>query len=381
MWPEYDIKVPLGPERDRRIDLIRGIAVLGMIFVNTKYLFSVQSNSDDWLNFLSGLLDGRPAALFIILAGIGVSLMVHSDKSGTNLKFCRAKLLKRSAVLFIAGLLLLKYWTADILHFYGIYLLFAAILVGSSNRLLAFLSAVFLAASIWIHFEPDFDLLPSLETECVGSLACSWIFVWDLFLTGCYPVVPCLGLFLFGKWIGRHDLSSSDYRRKLFIFGLLSLIAAKVTEELLIGNWSIGYMMMAFDADFFLINSDPFPPGALYLLSAGGISLLIIAGCYGLSEKRMNNSWLVAICDAGRMSLSIYIIHIMVCGKYIEIKEMLECDYALLRQSIFIAALWCVGAVAAARMWLKRFSYGPLEWGLRAISKLRVSMKQAHQGK
>jgi len=377
MWPEHDIKTPLTPERDRRIDLIRGIAVLGMIFVNTKYLFSAQSNGDDWLLFLISLLDGRPAALFIVLAGVGVSLMVHSGQNGIEVKFFRTKLLKRATALFIVGLILLKYWTADILHFYGAYLLFAGVFLRAGRRLLAFVSAAFLLASIWVHFKPDFDLFPSMETDCVGFLNCSWIFVWDLFLTGCYPVVPCLGLFLFGMWIGRHDLSFPTFRYKLFVFGLLALITAKVSEEILIGNWSIGTMVMAFDPDFFTINSDPFPPSALYLLSAGGFSLLVIAGCCGLSEKRMNNRWLVTICDTGRMSLSIYVIHIVVCGKYIEFNDIFEIEY-ILSQSIFIGALWCVGAVAASSVWLKRFPYGPLEWGLRAISKPRIVRKQLH---
>ena len=362
------------PERNRRIDLIRGIAVFGMIFVNTKYLFATQGSGDDWLASLSNLLDGRPAALFIVLAGIGVSLMACRGKNRVDLKSCRANLLKRAVVLFIAGLILLRYWTADILHFYGVYLLFGAVLVGMGNRLLAFLSAALLLASIWIHFAPDLDLFPSLEAECSGFLACSWIFVSDVFLTGCYPVVPCLGLFVFGNWIGRHDLSSQGFRHKLFIIGLLSLTAATVAQEILIGNWSIGSMAMGLDADFFLISADPFPPSAFYLLSAGGISLLIIAGCCGLSETQMRSRWLVAICDAGRVSLSIYVIHIMVCGYYVEIKEVLEGDYTL-PQTILIAALWCVGAVAAARMWLKQFSYGPLEWGLRAISRSLIAAK------
>ena len=119
MWVEHDIKLPLAPQRNGRIDLIRGIAVLGMIFVNTRYLFAAQSDGEDWLTFLSSLLDGRPAAIFIVLSGIGVSLMVNRCKSGIDLKVCRVKLLKRAAVLFSFGLVLLSYWTADILHFYG----------------------------------------------------------------------------------------------------------------------------------------------------------------------------------------------------------------------------------------------------------------------
>jgi hypothetical protein len=79
--------------------------------------------------------------------------------------------------------------------------------------------------------------------------------------------------------------------RKLFIFGFFALIAAEVAKAMLIGNLSFGHLKMAFDADFFLISSDPFPPSAFYLLSAGGVGLMIIAGCCGLSKNLMNRRW------------------------------------------------------------------------------------------
>ena len=56
-------------------DLARAIAMLGMIFVNYKYLMEADDDGVPWLIWLSNWLDGRPAVTFIILAGIGTSLL------------------------------------------------------------------------------------------------------------------------------------------------------------------------------------------------------------------------------------------------------------------------------------------------------------------
>ncbi len=65
--------VDLVPSRVAGYDLARAIALLGMVFVNFRYLMDTDEYESIWLLQLSDWLDGRPAVTFIILAGIGMS--------------------------------------------------------------------------------------------------------------------------------------------------------------------------------------------------------------------------------------------------------------------------------------------------------------------
>ena len=63
--------INFAPSRIAGFDLARAIALLGMVFVNFKYLMKADDFEYPWLLWLSDWLDGRPAATFVILAGIG----------------------------------------------------------------------------------------------------------------------------------------------------------------------------------------------------------------------------------------------------------------------------------------------------------------------
>lgn len=84
------------------------------------------------ITFMS-LFEGRASALFVILAGIGITLMTRSAvASNEQIKISNSRktIWKRSLFLFILGLLLyVMEWTGDILHYYGVYLFVAALLM------------------------------------------------------------------------------------------------------------------------------------------------------------------------------------------------------------------------------------------------------------
>lgn len=55
-------------------DVARALAVFGMVIVNFKIVMGAEQNGPDWLVSLVGMFDGRAAATFVVLAGVGVSL-------------------------------------------------------------------------------------------------------------------------------------------------------------------------------------------------------------------------------------------------------------------------------------------------------------------
>src|SRR5262245_47343399 len=71
------------PQQENRIagfDLARALAILGMIVAHFAIIMSGEAKEPAWLQALVDLLDGRAAALFVVLAGIGVSLMTRAAR-------------------------------------------------------------------------------------------------------------------------------------------------------------------------------------------------------------------------------------------------------------------------------------------------------------
>ena len=126
----------VGGGRLQAYDVARGLAFLGMVIVNYKILLSGLSPvGPDWLNSLTGVFTGRAAALFVVVAGAGISLMASRAKEKeTGLAVFRFILCKRALFLVVLGYGWVELWPADILHFYGFYFLFAAVFVSLPGR-------------------------------------------------------------------------------------------------------------------------------------------------------------------------------------------------------------------------------------------------------
>jgi uncharacterized membrane protein len=89
-------------------DIARALAVFGMVVVNFKIVMGAEKNGPAWLVGIVGLLDGRAAATFVVLAGVGLSLLSQKgrvEKNRDRLAQDRRTLLKRALFLFILGLL------------------------------------------------------------------------------------------------------------------------------------------------------------------------------------------------------------------------------------------------------------------------------------
>ena len=132
---------PLAREPVRRIvgfDIARAFAILGMVIVNFTIVFAPSSEGVvSPLSLFVLSLQGRAAALFVVLAGIGASIgtaRVRRSEDGEIRTDARVKMLKRALFLFVIGYAWLALWTADILHFYGVYLTIGAALLFVRDR-------------------------------------------------------------------------------------------------------------------------------------------------------------------------------------------------------------------------------------------------------
>ena len=100
------------------IDVARALAVIGMIIVNFKVVFG--DNGLVWVKSFASVFDGKAAATFVVLAGVGLALMTNSalrNNDRQKLKTARKRIAKRALFLFSVGLSYIVIWPADILHF------------------------------------------------------------------------------------------------------------------------------------------------------------------------------------------------------------------------------------------------------------------------
>ena len=89
--------------------------------------------------------------VFLVLAGIGVSLLKQRDqitKDTRESTDSRKRLIKRAAFLLATGICLNLIWQEDVLRFYGISIAIGALLLTVSNRWLW--SLVFVCVAIYV---------------------------------------------------------------------------------------------------------------------------------------------------------------------------------------------------------------------------------------
>ena len=111
------------------LDLARFVAFAGMVVVNFEIAMGAE-NGGGALGLVTGALEGRAAATFVVLAGIGLGLSaIRGDHAQTV-----AVTIKRAVFLLVLGLLNSLVFDADILHYYAFYFLLGISLLRFQSR-------------------------------------------------------------------------------------------------------------------------------------------------------------------------------------------------------------------------------------------------------
>lgn len=346
-------------------DLARGLAVFGMVLVNFKFVMGLEGAEDGVLAAFAGAFDGRAAATFVILAGIGVSLMserARREGDPAALWDCRKTLLKRAAFLGVLGVLDNLLWVGDILHFYAVYLAIAACLLNASDRALSaaalFSVAAFAALFVFLDYETGWDW------EAMAYLG-QWApegLLRHLFFNGFHPVFPWIAFFLVGLVLGRRAWDER-FALRLAAGGLAATFAAEALSAALAGWAADGTA----DGDWcaLLFGTQSMPPAPLYLVSGGGSALAVIGACFAL-RGRWPGVWAAPLENAGRLALSLYILHVVAGMGLLAALDLL--DGADLPLVVASATAFYAAAVAAAWAWTRRFEQGPLESLMRRVA-------------
>lgn len=350
-------------------DLARSLAVLGMVLVNFKVVMGADHQTGSFLAWVAGLFDGRAAATFVVLAGVGLSLVSRKARhSGDRLELAhnRRQLLKRALFLFVVGLSYAPLWPADILHFYGVYMVIGVMLLAAPARWLWSVATSLTGLFVVLILTLDFDTGWNWETLTYMDFWTAQGMLRHLFFNGFHPVIPWAAFLLVGMWLGRQDLTQPQVRRRILVNALAVAVPVEIASRILVNIGTDRLPHMALEDIQALFGTSPIPPMPLYMLAAGAMAMVVIVLSVMVAERFGHLIAVKALVHTGQLALSLYVAHVVLGMGVLEALGRLEnqsLGFALTSALFF----WICGVVCA-HFWRLKFSKGPLEWVMRKVT-------------
>lgn len=352
-------------------DLARTVALFFMLIVNFRVIIGGYGFGPPKLVWILEHLSGRAAVLFMVLAGVGISLMHAKTGGAANPHALRRRLVQRSLFLFPAGYLLFNWWGSDILHFYGMLLIFGAFLAVAPDRRLWTLIALMLPASVAALFLTQPEVFQGWVFPVLSGPVQPGALLDDLLVTGVYPLITWGAFLLFGIWLGRRDLSRPNVWQGLFIKAaaafMLSGAAAMACERLFLAA-SLADEQEVF---FYWFEMDAFPNTPFFMVSATAGALMVILLCTRAANRFSRSRWPRILARPGRMTLTFYVLH-LAFGLSLLDSPGREPSALSPYMALGFAAGFFLFALAFANLWLRRHAHGPLEGCMRAVGDFRL---------
>ncbi|MCE3550634.1 DUF1624 domain-containing protein [Pseudonocardia sp. RS11V-5] len=378
-----------GPSRLLGMDAARGVAVLGMMAVHSLY----DTTPDGAPTTMYMVTAGRSAAIFAVLAGVGIAFTTGRRRVrwGGEGRSAAASLTARAAVVGALGLAL--GWgsaevAANILPYYALMFLLAIPLVFLPTRALAGVATVLAAGmpvlSQWVR--PGLPT-PSLENPTVAQLVTDPLgLLSELALTGYYPALPWLTYLAVGIAVGRLRLTETRVAARLAAGGAALAVVATLVSRWVMGPLG-GDAAVAAVTPPDLLASAPtvrdfvavYPEGAtptttwwwlgtdaphsgtpLDLAQTIG-SALAVLGVMLLLGRLANplvQGVLRPLAAAGSLTLTVYTLHVVFLNSPLDTFDALP-GYLV---QVVVAAL---GALA----WRRAVGRGPLESLVRVVAR------------
>ncbi len=396
-------------ERIETLDVLRGLAICGILIGNMQWfsgygmmpraLASQSPPIDQITRFLVHFfIEGKFYSIFSFLFGFGFALQIaRAEERGDT----KASLFKRRLFwLLVIGLLhAYLLWAGDIL---SIYALMGFLLISfrrKTNRSLLKWAFALMAVPIvtylllyvlFVAFAPpgtvakvdaaQLEFWPATIKKVHESSYLQIITDFNLnYIAGRYASLifemrlpKILAMFLLGFYAYRRgffqNLSSHQpFIRRVLIYGLLLGIVGNLAFAAFAGHEAV---------------LPPSPAGIVgvisYAFAVPALALFVIALIATLWQKAAWRRLLACLAPVGRMALSNYLLQTIIC-------VFIFYGYGFgwfARVSASTATLMALGIflfqILLSALWLKYFSYGPMEWIWRQLTYgRRLSLRQS----
>ncbi|TAP44239.1 heparan-alpha-glucosaminide N-acetyltransferase domain-containing protein [Arthrobacter sp. S39] len=375
-------------ERLRGIDAARGLALLGMMA--THLLPTFESNADLTPTWIGLTFSGRAAALFAVLAGIGLALSTGKEvpAEGARLGAARRGIALRAAVIAAVGLTLggLEVNLAIILVHYAVLFLCVLPFLGLKPKALCAWAAGWILVSPVLAYLLRPWLLASNPPLKLGhnpsweDLSTPGQLLGDLFLTGYYPVFQWMSYLLVGLLIGRLPLTRALVPWLLVAGGTVLAVFTKSLGVTAMESWggrtALEDVLNApnYPLDsvlqvnltgvpqegswWWLASAAPHSGTTLDLAHTSGVAAAVVGACLLLGRLAdwLDLDLLLPLRGPGAMTLTLYTVHVwVVAGFYLKPLPAGWTEDGM--YFAHAAAAIMVGTVFVLLKWR-----GPLEW-------------------
>ncbi|MGC0145094.1 MULTISPECIES: heparan-alpha-glucosaminide N-acetyltransferase domain-containing protein [unclassified Pseudactinotalea] len=342
-----DASAPHG--RVTGLDAARALAIVGMVAVNIGPLYD-----DGIAGLVMRLPHGRASLLFVLLAGIGYSLLTRRARDGGALPW--GQVLWRTVLLSLIGLStqLAGHGSDVILTTYAVLFLVGLVVVRAPSGLLLTASIVAVAAGplVWLGVQlrtgEVFDREPATMLDAPGQIVASTL------LTGPYPVITWLAPFLFGMWLGRLRLHDRWVQIRLTVAAVVLTLIAELGSRVL--EVFLGRPGREPAVDWFL-SAAAHSQMPLWLIRGSASAVAVLALTLLVLPYLGRFGW--PLVATGQLALTVYVVHLFAIAQVVRPGPQTAQD------GLAITAVMALVLVGAAVAWRHFFSRGPLEAALR----------------
>lgn len=373
--------------RIREIDIIRGFALFGVLWLNleTHGIFLVPEGTFD--NLITKPIDeiigpiakifisSKAMTLFSLLFGYGFAMIMERFKSlGVD---AEKIFLRRTFILLCLGMFhILFVWFGDILHVYALMGFLLYLTRNWSNKTLLIVGLVLalfseVTVKIILHqlYEEPFPWWSTYElaterhfvvlqgNDYFAYLGELWWAAWNIMWTMPSYIDYCLealGRFMIGAWIFRQGwIQNSDnyapqIKRFAMVFISVGLLLSTLNFFLEDTHYSLAFVIKT----------------TSQLVLAMGYGALIIS----LHKLYMFNSLFNGLSAVGRTALSNYLLQtflylFVLFGFGLGLLDVMGATLCLL-----IAVSFFFFQIILSSWWIKRFRFGPAEWLWRSLT-------------
>ena len=379
-------------ERTVIVDIVRGFALVGVLFANINS-YNYQNVPSDVFNSISTPVDialnnfnavfieWKFFTIFSILFGYGFGLILSGlERKNINpVPF----FLRRMFWLLIFGIIHTSFWWGDVLNFYcisGALLLFfrkfssKGILI--SSLLLMFIVTPFI--SFLLRNQPDYFTDHHLQAlyerylygDILDVIKTNIVFTYNAFFRNgadLHDIVETLGRFLFGYYLLRVGLFNSVESKKP-LFKKVLLVTAPVMIAYFIMRWLL--LKEIFKAES--IYWEPFMKLGIIATSCFYCSVLVLI-FISFGRTKLFSSLEVL----GKMTLTNYLLISAFCVVLLYGIGFGKLGLLPMHTLWLFAFAWLVVEIVFSTRWLNKFRYGPAEWIWRQLTyRKRIQLRK-----
>ncbi|MFH0866362.1 MAG: heparan-alpha-glucosaminide N-acetyltransferase domain-containing protein [Bacteroidota bacterium] len=285
-------------QRDRTIDILRGIAIFTMLCANVIGYVTPAKEHPMWIRFFGSFA----APLFILLAGYVASMGLQLK----NYKF--SYFLKRGLMVILTAVLIdvliwkiYPFTTYDVLYVIGL----SIILICFFNRIGLYAKGfiiilLFGLPPVLQYFfgYTDYPTEYYLNGELTTTVTNQTNILQHFFIDGWFPVFPWLGFAFLGGLLYHLKEKYDNFKsNKLLFLGLVSVITGAL------GLYYYPFSQLLSERGAY--NEIFYPPTTAYILSAIGITILLFA----IISRMQKNFIFKPLIIMGETSMFIYVLH------------------------------------------------------------------------